>query len=388
MPIGYLITAVLLGACTLAALWPLRSQSAVGTVVYLVGMTFNELPVLALLAAVAATLLAVAQGDLATPLGVASAVLMAVVAAGLLLVVWRAVRSRDVPERALDDALGTQWRADIAPHLAAGLQTSPAIVRGLLLPLLRRRPDVRRVRDLNYGDGSRHNRLDLFLPRRRPADGPVLVHFHGGRFVSGAKNRESLYLLHRLAARGWTCVSANYHLAPTARFPDYVVDAKRVLAWVREQGPSYGAGRGPVFVAGNSAGGYLAAFAALTPGRQDLQPGFEDADTSVSGAICLYGYYGRTVHDDPDSTPAAHMHPDAPPFYLLHGHRDTVVPVEWGRAFAYALAATSRQPVVWSEMPDAQHSFDFFASLRARLVADRIEAFTAWVRSHEARVPW
>lgn len=35
MPIGYLITAVLLGACTLAALWPLRSQSAVGTVVYL-----------------------------------------------------------------------------------------------------------------------------------------------------------------------------------------------------------------------------------------------------------------------------------------------------------------------------------------------------------------
>jgi hypothetical protein len=201
-----------LGACTLAALWPLRSQSAVGTVVYLVGMTFNELPVLALLGAVAATLLAVAQGDLATPLGVASAALMAVVAAGLLLVVWRAVRSRDVPERALDDALGTRWRADIAPHLAAGLQTSPAIVRGLLLPLLRRRPDVRRVRDLNYGDGSRNNRLDLFLPRHRPADGPVLVHFHGGRFVSGAKNRESLYLLHRLAA----CAGRQRQLPPRA----------------------------------------------------------------------------------------------------------------------------------------------------------------------------
>jgi carboxylesterase type B len=44
-----------------------------------------------------------------------------------------------------------------------------------------------------------------------------------------------------------------------------------VLAWVREQGPAYGAGRGPVFVAGNSAGGYLAAFTALTPGRRDLQ---------------------------------------------------------------------------------------------------------------------
>jgi acetyl esterase/lipase len=107
----------------------------------------------------------------------------------------------------------------------------------------------------------------------------------------------------------------------------------------------------------------------------------------VSGAICLYGYYGRTVHDDPDSTPAAHMHPDAPPFYLLHGHRDTVVPVEWGRDFACTLAATSRQPVVWSELPDAQHSFDFFASLRARLVADRIEAFTAF-RAPRRRPDW
>jgi hypothetical protein len=125
VPIGYLITAVLLGACTLAALWPFPCRSAVGTVVYLVSMTFNELPAPALLWAVAATLLAVADGDLATPLGVAAAVLMAVVAAGLLLVTWRAVRSRAVPERSLDDALGTRWRADIAPHLAAGLRTHP-----------------------------------------------------------------------------------------------------------------------------------------------------------------------------------------------------------------------------------------------------------------------
>jgi hypothetical protein len=42
VPIGYLITAVLLGACTRAALWPLRSRSPVGTVVYLVGVKFND----------------------------------------------------------------------------------------------------------------------------------------------------------------------------------------------------------------------------------------------------------------------------------------------------------------------------------------------------------
>lgn len=179
----------------------------------------------------------------------------------------------------------------------------------------------------------------------------MLVHFHGGRFVSGAKNRESLPLLYRLASRGWLCISANYRLSPQAGFPDYVIDAKRVLAWVRSHGVEYGADPSTVFVAGNSAG----------------------------------GYYGQTDADRAESGPSTHINQDAPPFLLVHGDRDNVVPVSWARDFARALRQVSDQPVVYTELPGGQHSFDYFDSLRGRIVVDQIESFTAWVRSRGRR---
>ena len=45
-------------------------------------------------------------------------------------------------------------------------------------------------------------------------------------------------------------------------------------------------------MAGSSAGAHLAAMAALTINDPNYQPGFEHDDTTVTGAVCLYGYYG------------------------------------------------------------------------------------------------
>ena len=68
-----------------------------------------------------------------------------------------------------------------------------------------------------------------------------------------------------------------------------------------------GADPAVVFVAGSSAGGHLAAMAALTPNDPRFQPGFERADTSVTAAICLYGYYGSLDTDErPPSSPRAY----------------------------------------------------------------------------------
>ncbi|MFD2023912.1 alpha/beta hydrolase [Promicromonospora aerolata] len=380
MPFGYLASAVILGLCVLAALRPWPGHSLFGTVVYVVGMTFNELPVVALVLALAPTVLALAQGDLSSPGGLAAAVVMLVVVIGIVLVAWRAVRARHEPEHALEEALGRGWRDRIAPEHAAHLRVAPDTWRGLLLPLLRRHHGVRHLRGLSYGEHGRRNTLDVYVPRGTAPSGPVFVHFHGGHFVSGAKDRESLHLLYQLAAHGWTCVSANYRLAPRAAFPDHVVDAKRVLHWVRTQGPERGLGAGPVFVGGSSAGAHIATCTALTAGDPALQPGFEEADTSVAGVVGMYGYYGP-VTEDPGSSPAASVHAGAPPAYLTHGTRDTVAPIEWAREFKDRLAAVSDQPVVWSEIADGQHTFDYFASVRARVVADRIEGFAAWVLS-------
>ncbi|WP_424535670.1 prolyl oligopeptidase family serine peptidase [Sphaerisporangium viridialbum] len=129
--------------------------------------------------------------------------------------------------------------------------------------------------------------------------------------------------------------------------------------------------------------GHLAALAALTPGAPVFQTGFEDADTSVTAAICLNGYYGNYYGQGADSSPMAYLSAEAPPFFIAHGDRDTVVPVESARLFAASLRSTSANPVVYVELPGAQHAFDLFHSVRFETVVDAVEDFAAWVRSRE-----
>ena len=181
-------------------------------------------------------------------------------------------------------------------------------------------------------------------------------------------------------------ISANYRLRGGARFPDPLIDVKKALAWVREHGREQGADPRAVFVAGSSAGAHLAAMAALTPNDPAFQPGFEDMDTSVSGAVCLYGYYGP-VDGSVKSSPMTYPGDDAPPFFLAHGDRDTLTIVDDARRFVERLRRSSANPVVYAELPGGQHGFDFFHSIRFDTVVAAIEAFGAWVtRSAEGEI--
>ena len=82
------------------------------------------------------------------------------------------------------------------------------------------------------------------------------------------------------------------------------------------------------------------------------------------------------------SSPHAYIRKDAPPFFVAHGDNDTFVPVASAARFANALRSVSLRPVVYAELPGAQHSFDLLQSVRFERVIDGIEAFTAWVRAH------
>src|SRR5699024_5889031 len=124
----------------------------------------------------------------------------------------------------------------------------------------------------------------------------ILIHLHGGHFRMGRKSFYARAMLHELARNGWLCLSANYRLRPEADFRDMIVDVKRMIAWARQHAPEYGAEPTSVFLAGSSAGAHLAVTAALTENDPAFQPGFEDVDTSVAGAIGMYGYYGSIDH--------------------------------------------------------------------------------------------
>ncbi|MCF6468538.1 alpha/beta hydrolase [Nonomuraea sp. MG754425] len=384
MPVGYLIPVVLVAIGTLFALRPLPGWSTPGRVSYFFGLAANELPFAAFFwLLLAPTALAFAEGDIHTAGGWAIVALAAVTTIGLTVIACRGLGERARIWRAMDAGLGAGWHAAIDADLAAGLRRRPPWARILFLPILKRRMDVRRVADVSYGDAGRRNLFDLYHHRSRPSGAPVLIHLHGGGYTGGHKNSQSLPLLYRLAGHGWVTISANYRLRPQAQHPDHLIDLKKIIAYVREHGHEYGADPSTLFVAGSSAGGHMAALAALTPNDPAYQPGFERADTSVTGAIYLNGWYGSYFGQGPESAPAAHITADAPPFFVAHGDLDPLVPVAEARHFADQLRRTSASPVVYAELRGGNHAFDLYHSVRFEALVDAIEAFTARVRSQQ-----
>ena len=69
------------------------------------------------------------------------------------------------------------------------------------------------------------------------------------------------------------------------------------------------------------------------------------------------------------------VHGDAPPFFAIHGRNDSLVPVTTARTFISALSAVSRAPVVYAELPLAQHAFELLWSVRTAATARAVEEF-------------
>lgn len=228
---------------------------------------------------------------------------------------------------------------------------------------------------------------------------PTFVYLHGGSWTGGDPHSQSRPLLHLLAERGWLVATVRYPLSPAATFPDHLIGVKQALAWLRTEGVSHGADPETIVIAGGSAGGHLAALAALTANRPEYQPGFEDVDTSVSACVPMYGIYdflnrNRTRHDWPliprivmkkdpvteadafhAASPLDQVSEHAPPFLVVHGSHDSLVPPAEARVFVQALREASHSEVRYLEVPGAQHAFDAVSSPRSRRVAAAITEF-------------
>ncbi|MFG2564759.1 alpha/beta hydrolase [Streptomyces sp. NPDC048567] len=385
MPVGYLIPVLVVAIGTWCALRPVPFEHPLGRPSYIFGLAANELPFAAFFwMLLVPTAMAFAQDDVMDSPGAWGIVALATLTVpGLAVIAHRAWGDRDRIERAMAEGLGTSWRAEIDADLAEGLRRRPPWLRVLFVPILKRRADVRRVANLSYGDAGRRNLLDVYHHRARPQGAPVLIHMHGGHYSGGHKNSQSLPLLYRLASRGWVTISANYRLKPQVRHPEHMIDLKRVIAWAREHAHAYGADPSTLFVAGSSAGGHMGSIAALTANDPAFQPGFEEADTSVTGLVVLNGFLGSYWNQGPESSPLGRARPDAPPMLIVHGDLDPLVPADDIREVAEGLRDASESPVVYAELRGGNHAFDLYHSLRFDAVVDAVEAFTAWVRSRE-----
>jgi acetyl esterase/lipase len=367
----------------------------------------NELAFQNIVWQLAATGLFIAYGALAGWAGWLGLALAVVGWIGLLGLGITGLRASDVTDAALAEVRSESFPVPpqpTAPRWGRVWRVTRAI------PLKSRA--VRATRNIDYwGDRLRRHRLDIYRSRLAPPEqAPVMVYVHGGAWIIGDKREQGKPMLYELVARGWVCVAINYRLSPKATWPDHIVDVKRALAWVKEHVAEYGGDPAFVAISGGSAGGHLCALAALSAGDPAFQPGFEVADTSVQACVPFYGVMDLTSSpegsaifgpgtvemlektvmktkeaDHPevfrDASPTYRVNEEAPPFFVLQGANDTLVPVQEARRFVERLRAVSAAPVAYAELPLAQHAFDVLASLRCRATTSAVGDFLEAARA-------
>src|SRR5277367_394504 len=211
------------------------------------------------------------------------------------------------------------------------------------------------IRNLPYAnDGNPAHRLDLYMPLNGPllTGRPLVIWVHGGGWEEGDKRNSPAPLLTHL---GIVAASINYRLSAEAKFPAQFEDCELALAWLRKHSREYGINPRKIGIWGHSAGGHLAALVGLK--SAGLRPG---ADASVQ-AVCVWAgptdfltfasqcdpnndlnpdspkgplakLLGSVPKDAPDkakaASPVTFVKPGVPPFLIVHGDSDDLVPVQ------------------------------------------------------------
>lgn len=251
--------------------------------------------------------------------------------------------------------------------IAALLVAGPACARQGRAPRL---PDgVELIGDVEYGQGGgRPLRLHLLRPRAgadRPR--PAVIWVHGGAWRGGSRDG-GIAQLAPLVQRGYVGASIEYRLSGEATFPAQIEDCKAAVRFLRAHADRYGIDPDRIGAWGSSAGGHLVALLGTSGGVAELegQGGWPDRSSRLQ-AVC--NYFGptdflkmdaagsRMRHDAPGSpeaqllgapirevpekvaraNPITYVTADAPPFLIVHGDRDPVVPFNQSELLLAAL---------------------------------------------------
>ncbi len=340
-----------------------------------------------------------------------------------LVYIVNAVRSADLLRAALDSAGIARFGAD-GKLLEQSLDAVTATVntnnaetdywRRVRKPFSIRLDNVACQKGIIYKhvDGQ-SQALDIYHDRNLANlnQAPVLLYIHGGGLLEkgGTRMGQGLPLLNELASRGWVCVSIDYRLSPRNRWPAHIIDCKSALAWIKDNIEQYGGNPDFVMTAGDSAGGQLSALMALTANHPDYQQDHPELDSRIQGAICFYGVmdfcnlYGTSLNDDaaalwaeqvmgadlqdPDykaffqsasaiAQAESHNQPATiPDCLLIHGTHDSLVDVRESRLLAEKLGQVSDNKVIYADVPQAQHAFNVFRSLRSERVLQQVCRF-------------
>ncbi len=206
-------------------------------------------------------------------------------------------------------------------------------------------------RDLVYArPGGVPVAMDLHFPKTG-GPWPCVVMIHGGGWSEGDKAGFDL----GMARHGFLVATINYRLAPSFRFPAMIEDVKGAIRFLRAHAAEYNLDPGRMALLGHSAGGHLAALAALAGKEAGWDVGGNlDHSSEVQAVVELSGPADmklRFAADGPEglgytafdpgqwetASPITWARADAPPFLVIHGKADGVVSIEQARILVEAL---------------------------------------------------
>jgi len=247
---------------------------------------------------------------------------------------------------------------------------------------------------------------DIWSPSEGKRSGLAFVYLHGSGWAVGDKDFGTRPLFRHLVSQGHTVVDVAYRLIPRVDIYEMVGDAKRAVAWIKDNAERYGVKPDKVVLAGGSAGAHIALLAGYTSDYQKLIPDeLKGHDLSVCGLVSLYGptnlysgynryklkrqplvpigtiidhtdmrkaaqYAGRTdilLGGHPDevpkmydmASPTTHVHKNSPPTLLIQGDKDFLVPTSDIEEL-YSKLVESGVPAIKNLFPWTEHAFDIF----------------------------
>ncbi|MBX7212279.1 MAG: alpha/beta hydrolase [Verrucomicrobiaceae bacterium] len=249
---------------------------------------------------------------------------------------------------------------------------------------------IKLEKDIAYIEGGdAAQKLDVYLPEK-PSDKPLplIVHIHGGGWWAGSKFPCPVAAM---VLKGYAVASVEYRFSKAATFPAQIQDCQAAIRWLRAHAKQYNFDPGHVGVIGGSAGGHLSALAGTSGGGKAFAPigGNEDQSDRVQAVCDIYGpadfstvvrqaaedknvknifvfntpkdpyssLIGAKLDDKPKAdavSPVHYVSKDDPPFLILHGTHDTLVPYAQSQELLAALKAQGVE--AWLQtIPGAGH---------------------------------
>jgi acetyl esterase/lipase len=268
-------------------------------------------------------------------------------------------------------------------------------------------PNTKVFRDVEYVPGGGHSKsLDLYIPEGKPGVKlPLVVWIHGGAWRGGSKDGSQAQWLLK---DGFATASINYRLSTEARFPAQIEDCKAAIRFLRGHAQEYGLDGEHIGVWGSSAGAHLAELLGTTGGVRELD-GNNDTPNISSRVQAVCDFFGpsdllttssqagpesRVQHDDPAApeaqliggpvqqnvdkalaaSPVFYVTPEDPPFLIVHGEHDPLIPV----GQSWELYGTLQKAGVKSTIhivPAGGHGDNFDSKVIGPLVRDFFEQY-------------